>query len=371
MRLRNALALAALTAAVPAVPALSAAPAVSAPPVPAPVPAPAASAPAVTAGCGAANARDFPIEAIIRGGPVDYPPGGGFRTWDLELTNTTTAPCRDLYPVLVLADRDRALRPAQIRAEFHDVEARAWRRIAFEGTDQDESVGVFGEVPATPGEGRAFTGFTLPPGATLTVPVRLAFSAGAASEEVVVSAAVVRKRGDDGDWVGETGGYRLTIGSGDPDAGIAPDTEPVTARPDPAAQPAAPAATHPAEQDASPDPRTSAVPAVPKTAPTAPAAPKPPPTPETDPETDPDSALGPGAGNPDDPDGSADPDDPELARTGPESASRLAPVCAALLAAGAALLTLTRRRFESGSRDHSRHGTPGRDPGSDRPARHA
>ncbi|MEU8538548.1 hypothetical protein AB0C52_00880 [Streptomyces sp. NPDC048717] len=367
MRLRNALALAALTAAVPAVPALSAAPAVSAPPVP--VPAPGASAPAVTAGCGAANARDFPIVAIIRGGPVDYPPGGGFRTWDLELTNTTTAPCRDLHPVLVLADRDRALRPARIRAEFHDAEAGRWRRIAFEGTDQDESVGVFGEVPATPGEGRGFTGFTLPPGATLTVPVRLAFSAGAASEEVVVSAAVVRKRGDDGDWVGETGGYRLTIGSGDPDAGIAPDTEPVTARPDPAAQPSAPTATRPTEQDASPDPRTSAVPAVPKTTPTAPAAPKPPPTPETDPETDPDSALGPGAENSDESDESADPDDPELARTGPESADRLAPLCAALLAAGAALLALTRRR--PGSRSRSRPRPQGSGPRPGRPARHA
>jgi hypothetical protein len=352
MRLRNALALAALTAAVPA------APVVSVPLAQAQTPARAQAAPAATParapGCGAAGAREFPVEAVIRGGPVDYPPGGGFRTWDLDLTNTTGAPCGDLHPVLVLADHDRALRPAQIRAEFHDAEARQWRRVTFEGTDQDESVGVFDEAPATPGGGRAFRGFTVPAGGTLTVPVRLAFSAGAASEEVEVSAAIVRKRGDDGDWVGETGVYRLTIGSGDPDAGIAPDTESPAVRPDPAGHPSAAASVPPLE----PDPRTSALPATPKTDPGAPPIPKPvpppapKPTPSPAPETDPGFDADTDAGT--DTDADVDSDRPELARTGRESALRLAPVSAALLAAGAALLFPARRRAAARTR-RARH----------------
>ncbi|MEU8619280.1 hypothetical protein [Streptomyces sp. NPDC048623] len=269
--------------------------------VAAPAPAaPAAPAPVAPA-CGAVGGKEFPLATRIHGGPVEYPAGGELRTWSLDLTNTTAAPCRDVHPILVLTDRDRVLRPGQIRAEFYDAEARIWRPVAFESTDQAENVGVFegpvapvasaapvapvaptNPIPAVP----AFAGFAVPAGRTLTVPVRLAFGADAPPDEVTVNAAVVQKRGDDGDWVGESGEYRLTIGPA--------ETEPDPDR-DPRAEPQA-------------DPRPTG---------TAPAAP----------------AL---------------PADPELASTGrKDSALRLAPVAAALLTTGAAAVLFTRRARRS------------------------
>ncbi|MFJ7065433.1 hypothetical protein [Streptomyces sp. NPDC101115] len=234
--------------------------------------------PVAVPSCGTADAADFPLRTRIHGGPEDYPAGGDLRTWQLDLTNTTAAACRDIHPVLVLTDRDRTLRPAQIRAEFYDAEARLWRPVAFEATDQAENVGVF-DAPALSTAVPPFAGFAVPAGRTLTVPVRLSFSADAAPDEVVVNAAVVQKRGDDGDWVGESGDYRLTIGPADPDAETS--TEPGAGRlPDPSASPAGP----------------------------------------------------------------RDPEDPELARTGRDAALRLAPVSAALLAAGGALTFLAWRR---------------------------
>ncbi|MFD7976005.1 hypothetical protein [Streptomyces sp. NPDC059071] len=232
--------------------------------------------------CGTAGAADFPLETRIHGGPEDYPAGGDFRTWQLDLTNTTAAACRDIHPVLVLTDRDRVLRPAQIRAEFYDAQARLWRPVAFEATDQAENVGVF-DPPALSTAVPPFAGFAVPAGGTLTVPVRLSFGVDTAPDEVVVNAAVVQKRGDDGDWVGESGDYRLTIGPADPDAEASPGVDPGAGR---------------------------------TTDPSAPA-----------------SSARPG-----------DPEDPELARTGRESALRLAPVSAALLAAGGALTFLAWRR---------------------------
>lgn len=259
-----------------------------------------AQAPAPT--CGAAGDTDFPLATRIHGGPEEYPAGGELRTWSLDLTNTTAEPCRAVHPVLVLTDRDQVLRPGQIRAEFYDAEARLWRPVAFESTDRAESVGVFEgpelqtgpkqQIPAVP----AFDGFSVPAGRTLTVPVRLAFGADAAPDEVTVSAAVVQRRGEDGDWVGESGAYRLTIGPAEPDGE---------------------------------DPGTG-----------------------TDPAPDPARPTAPGTG-------AADPYGPELARTGQESAAsadrpatghtarstalRLAPVAAALLAGGAALVLFARR----------------------------
>ncbi|MFI1810040.1 hypothetical protein ACH414_06825 [Streptomyces sp. NPDC020422] len=349
MRLRNALALAALTtaAAVPVAHALT------------PVPVPAMAAPPA---CGAESTADFPLTARIQDGPVEYAAGGEFLTWNLDLTNTTDRACGGIHPVLVLTDRGRTLRPAQIRAEFYDAGARLWRPVTFEGTDRAENVGVFGgggnapsrrpdsaerpdsadqpdsadrpdspdrpdsadrAAPADPRPSastdpahptaptapiapvapadphpsasasasvsapRPFAGFAVPPRRTLTVPVRLAFRADTAPDEVVVNAAVVQRMGEDGDWVGESGDYTLSIGPADPDA------EPRT---DPATPPADPARPTPPGADRTP------------------------------------GGL-------------------ELAHTGREDALRLvAPASAALLAAGAALVLLTRRH--RGPRSH-------------------
>ncbi|MFE5299806.1 hypothetical protein [Streptomyces sp. NPDC056632] len=328
MRPRNALALAALvtaaTTTVPVVP--DTAPAAQAA-APAQAPAPA---------CGAVGAPAFPLATRIHGGPVEYPAGGGFRTWQLDLVNTTTEPCRDIHPVLVFTDRERVLSPAQIRAEFYDAAARVWRPVVFEGTDQAESVGVFASgslspvspvspmrpvrpaVPSGPASPASplgptsttgikdrldptptpglttvpdvtsppvpdFPGFAVPAGGTLTVPVRLAFRADATPDEVVVNAAVVQRRGDDGDWIGESGDYRLTIVPADPDAD--PDPDPV---------------------GPSPRPSVPARPTVPGTAPT--------------------------------------PVFPELARTGQDSALRYAATAAALLTTGAVLVLRFRAR---------------------------
>ncbi|WMX46857.1 hypothetical protein [Streptomyces roseicoloratus] len=239
--------------------------------------------PVAVPSCGTADAAEFPLKTRIHGGPADYPAGGEFRTWQLDLTNTTVAACRDIHPVLVLTDRDRTLRPTQIRAEFYDADARLWRPVAFEATDRAENVGVF-DAPVLSTAVPSFSGFAVPAGRTLTVPVRLSFGADAAPDEVVVSAAVVQKRGGDGDWVGESGDYRLQIGPADPDAEASPDTDADAGR---TADPSAPPA---------------------RTAP-------------------------------------AEPGDSELARTGRESAAlRLAPVSAALLTAGGALTYLAWRR---------------------------
>ncbi|MER8044308.1 hypothetical protein [Streptomyces sp. NPDC094032] len=294
MRLRNALALAALTtaAAVPVAHALAPVPAVAAPPE-----------------CGAENARDFPLATRIQEAPATYAAGGDFLTWNLGLTNTTAQPCRGIHPVLVLTDRERTLRPAQIRAEFYDAGARIWRPVTFEGTDRAESVGVFGGTEETEEEGTvgavgtgdgptgaptpppAFTGFAVPPHRTLTVPVRLAFRADTVPDEVVVNAAVVQRRGDDGDWVGESGDYTLTVL---PAAPAAPADPPATRRPAPA-------------DPARPTPKGTA------------------PLPAR----------------------------PELARTGRESAVRLAPAAAALVAAGAGLVLLARRHRSRGTHRHA------------------
>ncbi|MFF0560192.1 hypothetical protein [Streptomyces sp. NPDC004266] len=215
----------------------TAAPLVIAAPAPA-APAPDPPAPA----CGTPDGGGFPLDTRIHGGPDDYPAGGPFQGWKLDLTNTTDAPCSGVHPVLVLTDRDRALRPEQIRFEFYDAGSALWRPVVFESTEDAENVGAF----------TGFGGFAVPAGRTLTVPVRLAFEAGTAPDEVVVNAAVVQRQGEDGDWVGESGDYRLTVGPAGPRAPTAPATSPApdtTRAPDPsppssgAARPPAPSAS--------------------------------------------------------------------------------------------------------------------------------
>ncbi|MGW4703612.1 hypothetical protein [Streptomyces sp. NPDC004285] len=173
---------------------------------------PAPDPPAPT--CGTPAGGGFPLDTRIHGGPADYPAGGPFQVWKLDLTNTTDAPCSDVHPVLVLTDRDRALRPEQIRFEFYDAGSARWRPVSFESTEEAENVGAF----------TGFGGFAVPAGRTLTVPVRLTFEAETEPDEVVVNAAVVQRRGEDGDWIGESGDYRLTVGPAGRVTPTAPDT---------------------------------------------------------------------------------------------------------------------------------------------------
>ncbi|MFI6087375.1 hypothetical protein [Streptomyces sp. NPDC051218] len=172
--------------------------------------------------------RGFPIGTRIKGGPAAYEAGGGFRTWSVELGNTTRGSCENIHPVVVIVDKERELRPRQVQLEFHD--GTNWRPVRFERTDRDENVGVFDDE---------FPGFTVEAGRTLTVKVRLSFTSEAHSERAVISAAVVQRRADDGDWVGESEDYPFGISTeavegegedvGGPDGGrdgggVGPDT---------------------------------------------------------------------------------------------------------------------------------------------------
>ncbi|MEV5143955.1 hypothetical protein AB0L14_05790 [Streptomyces sp. NPDC052727] len=170
--------------------------------VPVVVPAPAHAASAgTTPSCVAADARAFPLATRIRGGPTSYEAGGGYGTWYIDLTNTTGRTCAGIHPVVVLVDDKRALRPGQPQLDFYDG-PRA-RPVAFESTDEQELVGVL--------DGAGFGGFTVPPGRTVSVRVRLALTSDTAPGQVTANAAVVQRRGQDGDWVGQSNAYRFGI----------------------------------------------------------------------------------------------------------------------------------------------------------------
>lgn len=214
MRLREALALAAvlLAAATPtaaaAAPTLAAGAPTAAAPAPADIgtgggarPAPALPSRA-QASCGDAKGTAFPIGARIRGGPAVYRTGGGAQSWYLDLTNTTGSTCTAIHPVVVLTDQARALRPAHLRMEFDAPGGTL--PVSLERTDRDEIIAVFDG-------GDAFPGFTVGPGGSLTVKVGLAFAPDAPTGEVVADAALVQRKGDDGDWIGEAGGYRFSV----------------------------------------------------------------------------------------------------------------------------------------------------------------
>ncbi|MGW0705044.1 cell wall protein [Streptomyces sp. NPDC002643] len=155
-------------------------------------------------GCLGADSAEFPIRTRIRGGPDTYVAGGGFHTWSLELTNTTTRRCARIHPVVVLVDGARTLKRTQPQLEFYEhADSTTSRPVTFEQTDSDELVGVLDE------EGR---GFTVPPGRTLTVKVRLSITSDAAvPNDIVASAAIVERHGDDSEWVGESDDYRFRI----------------------------------------------------------------------------------------------------------------------------------------------------------------
>ncbi|MFJ9343952.1 hypothetical protein ACIRP0_32435 [Streptomyces sp. NPDC101733] len=220
MRLRKALALTALgisllvTAAAPHA-------ATAAPTAPAPVdvgtgggarPAPALPSRA-QATCGDGKSSTFPIGARIRGGPAVYRAGAGAQAWLLDLTNNTNTTCTAIHPVLVFTDQARVLRPAHLRMEF-DAPGGPYA-VSLEHTDRDEIIAVFDG-------GEAFPGFAVGAGGSVTVKVRLAFTADAPHGEVLADAALVQRKGDhgdDGDWVGEAGGYRFSVEGPDDSGG--------------------------------------------------------------------------------------------------------------------------------------------------------
>lgn len=153
--------------------------------------------------CAASDDRQFPITTRIHGGPDSYDAGGGYGMWSIDLTNTTQSPCTGIHPVVVLVDGERALKPTQPRLEFY--EGARPRPVRFERTDQDELVGAFGAL------GDGFAGFAVPPGQTLTVRVRLAMTSDTVPNDVTANAAVVQRREDDGDWVGQSNDYRFRV----------------------------------------------------------------------------------------------------------------------------------------------------------------
>lgn len=189
------------------------------------------------AGCATTTPTDrtFPLTTRIHGGPAAYEAGGEHRTWRLDLTNNTARTCTDIHPVLVLVDERRALTAAQPRLEFYDGHRPRAYPVRFESTDADETIGVF--------EAAGFPGFTVGPGRTVSVKVRLAIGAGAVANDVVANAAVIQRHADDGDWVGQSNDYRFRVVAPDtPDTSDASDTPNTSETSDPAsARPAVPA----------------------------------------------------------------------------------------------------------------------------------
>ncbi|MFF9570751.1 hypothetical protein [Streptomyces sp. NPDC014685] len=184
-----------------------------------PVSAPESPAADQQSACGDPAASEFPIRTRIHGGRDTYASGGGYGTWFLELTNTTTEPCRAIHPVLVLTDQDRRLTSDQIQLKFSDpARPGTEHRVTWETTDRDEHIGVFGGE-----DGDDFAGFTVPAGDTLTVQVRMAFTSDTLPGRITANAAIVQRQraggdgttgkqgGGDGAWVGESDDYSFTV----------------------------------------------------------------------------------------------------------------------------------------------------------------
>ncbi|WP_326792315.1 hypothetical protein [Streptomyces sp. NBC_00841] len=184
--------------------------------------------------CGAPTADDFPITTRIRGGQETYASGGGYGTWFLDLTNTTSKPCGSIHPVLVLTDEDQKLTSDQIQLEFSDPDSPDLpHRVTWETTDRDEHIGVFG------GDGAdTFDGFTVPAGRTVSVQVRMAFTSDTDPNRITAKAAIVQRKqaapadgakktpaGDDGDWVGESDDYVFGVVEDDTGGGDTGDED--------------------------------------------------------------------------------------------------------------------------------------------------
>ncbi|WP_343242877.1 hypothetical protein [Streptomyces sp. SID12501] len=184
------------------------------------------AAPARAVSCAATPTdRAFPLTTRIHGGPAAYEAGGGHRTWRLDLTNNTARTCTDIHPVLVLVDERRALTTAQPRLEFYDEHRPRPYPVRFETTDADETIGVF--------DGDGFPGFTVGPGRTVSVRVRLAIGAGAVDNDVVANAAVVQRHAGDSDWVGQSNDYRFRVVAPAPTPAATSAADPASARPVP------------------------------------------------------------------------------------------------------------------------------------------
>ncbi|MEU1851791.1 hypothetical protein ABZ499_21580 [Streptomyces sp. NPDC019990] len=191
--------------------------------------------------CAAPDDHTFPLTTRIHGGPDSYEAGGGFGAWYVDLTNTTDRSCAGIHPVVVLVDDKRALEPSQPRLEFF--EGARSHPVRFEKTGEDELVGALADD-----KGR-FAGFTVGPGKTVTVKVRLAVTSDAVPNEVTANAAVVQRHDDDGDWVGQSNDYRFRV-----DGDTAPQPDPETTVPDPEATVPDPEATAPDSETSVPDP---------------------------------------------------------------------------------------------------------------------
>ncbi|MGW3308900.1 hypothetical protein ACWDG9_20190 [Streptomyces sp. NPDC001073] len=186
-----------------------------------------ATAAAVPA-CAAPDAHTFPLTTRIHDGPDSYPAGGDYGTWYLDLTNTTARRCTAIHPVVVLVDQRRALKPSQPRLDFYDGTSARPYPVHFDRTDEAELVGAFDD---------GFPGFTVDPGKTLTVKVRLALAPDTAANEITVNAAVVQRHADDGDWVGQSNDYRFDVEPANPADMETPLTATSPAGPVPSAAP--------------------------------------------------------------------------------------------------------------------------------------
>ncbi|MGW1551945.1 hypothetical protein, partial [Streptomyces sp. NPDC002346] len=187
--------------------------------------------------CGAPTADDFPITTRIRGGQETYASGGGYGTWFLDLTNTTSKPCSSIHPVLVLTDEDQKLTSDQIQLEFSDPDSPDLpHRVTWETTDRDEHIGVFGGDGADGAD--TFDGFTVPAGRTVSVQVRMAFTSDTDPNRITAKAAIVQRKqaapadgaketpaGDDGDWVGESDDYVFGVVEDDTGGGDTGDED--------------------------------------------------------------------------------------------------------------------------------------------------
>ncbi|MET9758244.1 LPXTG cell wall anchor domain-containing protein [Streptomyces sp. NPDC006372] len=254
--------------------------------------------------CAAPDDHTFPLTTRVHGGPHSYAAGGGFGTWYLDLTNTTDRPCTGIHPVVVLVDAKRALEPSQPRLEFF--EGARPHTVRFEKTGEDELVGALADDEAR------FAGFTVGPGKTVTVRMRLAITSDAVPNAVTANAAVVQRHDDDGDWVGQSNDYRFGIDGGGPDdggdTGDTRDDDGTDSHPEPEATAPEPDATAPDSHATAPEPEASA--------------------PESEGTVPPREDRFPLA--------------EELARTG--TGIKLAAAAAVLLTAGGALLLVRRRR---------------------------